>query len=96
MISSSVKENEEIAYHLHFIKPWESESDGYIRLADAAGNTEATWAFYGKNSFPWNIMSLFISMDKIVGKDFERGLHLLKIICDKEAAAMESEPVTEE
>jgi len=96
MITTGIKENEEVVYHLHFIKPWESESDGYVRLADVNGKTETTWAFYGKNSFPWNIMSLFMSMDKMVGKDFEQGLHLLKEICEKDAATMEAEPVTEE
>ena len=37
-----------------------------------------TWGFSGKNKFPMNIMMLFMSMDKMVGKDFEEGLATLK------------------
>ena len=33
--NTGVKENEEMTYHLHFIKPWESYSDGYTRVAEA-------------------------------------------------------------
>ena len=89
MTNTGIKDSEEITYHLHFIKPWESESDGYIRLADAEGGTKVSWGFYGKNPFPWNIMMLFMNMDKMIGKDFERGLEKLKELAEKEAAEVE-------
>lgn len=95
IINTGIKENEEIAYHLRFIKPWESESDGYVKLADADGNTQVTWGFYGKNPFPWNIMTLFVSMDKMMGKDFERGLSRIKDISEKEATAVAQYTVNE-
>ncbi len=84
MTATSLKANEEIAYHLHFIKPFDSHSDGYLRVADAEGGSKASWAMFGESPFPWNIMSLFMSMDKMVGKDFERGLALLKGVSEKE------------
>ncbi|HEX9972495.1 MAG TPA: SRPBCC family protein [bacterium] len=95
MTNTGIKEKEEIAYHLRFLKPWESESDGYVRLADVEGNTEASWGFYGKNPFPWNVMTLFMSMDKMMGKDFNRGLSLLKDISEKEYASIQSYSVKE-
>lgn len=95
MTNTGIKENEEMNFHLHFIKPWESESDGYVRVMDVDGNTQASWGFYGKNPFPWNIMTLFMSMDKMMGKDFERGLSLLKEISEKEYAAVKSYTVNE-
>ena len=85
MVTTGIKDLEEIAYHLRFIKPWESESDGYVRISEEAGKIKAAWGFQGKTPFPWNIMTLFMSMDKMVGKDFERGLDLLKGICEKQA-----------
>ncbi len=78
MTNTGIKPNEEIAYHLKFIKPWESESDGYVRLAPEGEGTKVTWGFSGKNKFPWRIVSLVMSMDKMVGRDFEKGLALLK------------------
>ncbi len=86
--NTGVKPNEEMTYHLHFILPFEDESDGYNRVADAEGGTKASWGMYGKNAFPMNIMFLFMSMDGMMGPDFERGLELLKGICEKEATAI--------
>lgn len=95
MTNTGVKSYEEIAFHLHFIKPWESESDGYVRLAEANGGTMVSWGIYGEVPIPWNIMLLFTSMEKMVGKDFEKGLAMLKNICEKEAKAVLSYEVKE-
>lgn len=88
MTNTGLKENEEINYHLHFLEPWESESEGYVRAADTKGGTQVTWAMYGESQIPWNILMLFSSMDKMVGKDFEKGLGKLKAISEKEARAV--------
>ena len=93
--NTGVKPNEEVTHHLHFILPWEDESDGYTRVADAEGGTKVSWGMFGKNAFPMNIMFLFMSMDKMMGPDFERGLELLKGICEKEAAAIASYEIKE-
>jgi effector-binding domain-containing protein len=86
MTATALKPNEEIGYHLKFITPYESQADGYVRIADAEGGTKVTWAMFGKDPFPWNIMMLFMNMDKMIGKDFERGLTMLKQISEKEDA----------
>jgi len=86
MKTTAVKVNEEIAYHTHLYHPWERESDGYLRLTDEAGAVNVVWAFYGETPFPWNVGMVFINLDDVVGKDFERGLVRLKQICETEAA----------
>ena len=64
---------------LRFIKPWRSASDCYMDLEETAtGKSKVTWGFSGKNKFPFSIMMLFMSMDKMVGKDFEEGLETLR------------------
>lgn len=64
---------------LRFLKPWKSTSDCYLQVDDGSkGNTKVTWGFSGRNKFPMSIMMLFMSMDKMVGKDFEEGLSTLK------------------
>ncbi len=91
MLNTGIKEYEEIAYHLHFIEPMESKADGYVRLSEEKGNaktTKVTWSMYGEDPFPWNIMMLFISMDKMIGKDFEKGLAILKDLSEKEYTAV--------
>ncbi len=79
-----IVENELIESQLRFLKPWKSESDAYIKVAEAgAGQTQVTWGFSGKNKFPMSIMMLFMSMDKMIGKDFDEGLASLKEIMEK-------------
>ncbi|MFA8342923.1 MAG: SRPBCC family protein [Rhodothermaceae bacterium] len=90
MINKGVKELEEISYRLRFILPWEGESDGYVRLSDKEGKVEAAWGFYGEYPYPANIMLLFISMEDMMKKDFDRGLELLKNISEKEAAELKN------
>ena len=85
MVNTSVKENQEITYRLHFIEPFESESNGYLRLLSDSKQVKALWGFSGINKFPMNIMMLFMDMDEMVGGDFDRGLELLKKISESEA-----------
>jgi effector-binding domain-containing protein len=90
MINTGVKPNEQIDYHLNFLEPWPIEADGDVEVADADGGTKVTWSFYGEMSFPWNVTMLFVSRDKMAGKDLERGLERLKNLCQQEAQAIKS------
>jgi hypothetical protein len=38
---------------------------------------------YGPHPFIMRLMSTFVSMDKMVGKDFEKGLAQLKAVSEK-------------
>ncbi len=79
-----ITENKEIKSQLRFFKPWKSQSDAYLRVAEEdGGSTKVTWGFTGENKFPISIMMLFMNMDKSVGKDFEEGLSSLKSILEK-------------
>lgn len=79
-----IVKGERIESELRFLKPWKSTSDCYTQVDDAgSGTTKVTWGFSGKNKFPMSIMMLFMSMDKMVGKDFEAGLKNLKTVLEK-------------
>ncbi|MFC4097061.1 SRPBCC family protein [Euzebyella saccharophila] len=70
---------ERIESELRFLKPFASTSDAYLQIDEVdVTNSKVTWGFSGKNKFPMSIMMLFMSMDKMVGKDFESGLSDLK------------------
>ena len=76
---TKIVDGERIEGHLRFLKPWKSESDCYfVTEVEDVESTKVTWGFSGKNKFPFSIMMLFMSMDKMVGKDFEEGLVNLK------------------
>ncbi len=90
MTNTGVTENQEMTFDLHFMEPWESHSQGFVRLSDANGGTQVTWGFYGDYPFPLNIMLLFANMDKMIGPDFEHGLELLKRNVEQEWQNMQN------
>ncbi|NND34621.1 MAG: SRPBCC family protein [Saprospiraceae bacterium] len=76
---TNLVDNKRIESELRFLKPFKSTSDAFIEVEPGDDDsTRVTWGFSGKNNFPMNIIMLFSSMDKMVGKDFEEGLNNLK------------------
>lgn len=63
---------------LEFIKPFPSVCDTEFTFKPDGQGTAVTWTMAGQNSFIGKAMCLFVSMDKMVGGDFERGLGNLK------------------
>ncbi len=67
-----------------FSRAFESSSDAYLTteaLNDA--QTKVRWGFSTQIPRPFNVMSLFVSMDDLIGKDFEEGLASLKEILER-------------
>ena len=56
---------------------------GSVQSGDEGDSTELTWAISGRSPFMAKVMGLFINMDKLVGKDFERGLENLRSVVEK-------------
>lgn len=67
---------------LEFEKPWKSENMTEFLFEPEDGGCEVTWAMYGENTIMSKLMSLFTSMDKMIGPDFETGLASLKRIAE--------------
>jgi hypothetical protein len=68
---------------LDFFKPFEAHNTAEFALAGQGGGTNVTWSMTGQQPFMFKVMSLFMSMDKMIGKDFEAGLANLKGISEK-------------
>ncbi len=81
----SFEEGKRMTVELRFMKPFEATNQAYY-TTDAVGDnqTKVTWAMEGKSPFPFNVMMLFMNMDKMVGKDFEDGLANLKVVLEKQ------------
>ena len=67
-----------IRIKLDFLKPFEAHNTAEFTLSPEGGATALNWAMYGSSPFMAKVMGLFMSMDKMVGKDFEAGLASLK------------------
>lgn len=68
---------------LNFLKPWKAECKVRLAFTPSATGTHVRWTMDGPNSFMGKLFSLFMNMDKLIGKDFETGLAGLKTIVEK-------------
>jgi uncharacterized protein YndB with AHSA1/START domain len=65
-----------LAIKLDFLKPFEAHNTAEFTLTPRENTTDVTWAMHGPNLFIGKVMSLFGSMDRMVGN--ETGLANLK------------------
>lgn len=76
--------NEYVKFKLDFYEPMVSEAEGEYILKSEAGQTTMTWTMFGKNTFIGRVMCMFMSMDKMVGGTFEKGLNNLKTLVESQ------------
>jgi hypothetical protein len=67
---------------LDFLKPFEGHNTAEFTLEADGPATNVTWAMYGPMPFMMKVMSIFFSMDKMLGKEFAAGLANLKVIAE--------------
>ena len=68
-----------ILIKLDFIKPFEGHNIAEFTLVPGAqGGTALTWAMYGPSPYISKLMGIFMSMDRMIGGQFEQGLAKLK------------------
>lgn len=69
-----------VAIDIEFLKPFEARNDIHFTLQPQGDSTHVTWSMHGPMPYISKVMCLFVSMDKMIGKDFEKGLANLKAI----------------
>ena len=74
--------SDKVNIDLEFIKPFESRSLTAFALRPEGSGTNVSWTMTGQNNFMSKAMTLFMSMDKMVGNDFEKGLAQLKAVAE--------------
>lgn len=67
-----------ITIKLDFEQPFEAHNMAEFTLQPVAGGTNVIWAMRGPSPFVTKLIGIFVSMDKMIGKDFETGLAKLK------------------
>ena len=68
---------------LDFIKPFEGHNIAEFTLTPKGQSTEVLWVMHGPAPFISKLMGVFVSMDSMIGKDFESGLANLKAAAEK-------------
>ena len=67
-----------VVMKLDFIKPFEGHNTAEYTLETEGASTRVTWVMHGPTPFVSKVMQVFVSMDTLIGKDFERGLSQMK------------------
>lgn len=70
---------------LEFVRPMQATNTTEFKLEPAGSQTVVTWSMAGRNGFMANAFGLLMNMDKLIGKDFEKGLAKLKSIAEAKA-----------
>ena len=68
---------------LDFVTPFEAHNKVDFTLAQQGDVTKVTQAMYGPSPYISKLMTIFFSMEKMVGKKYEEGLANLKAIAEK-------------
>jgi uncharacterized protein YndB with AHSA1/START domain len=69
---------ERVGVKLTFEKPFKASNDVAFELAPAGDGTEVTWRMTGEHKGLAGVFGRVMGMDRLVGKDFEKGLARLK------------------
>ncbi|OYU42691.1 MAG: polyketide cyclase [Burkholderiales bacterium PBB4] len=68
---------------MEVLEPFEGHNTTEYSLKTEGSTTTVTWAMFGPSPFVSKLMGVFVSMDSMIGKDFELGLANLKAVAEK-------------
>jgi hypothetical protein len=72
-----------VTIKLDFLKPFEGHNVAQFTMQPAGDATEVTWSLDGTSAYAAKVIGIFMSMDKMIGSDFETGLANLKSIAER-------------
>lgn len=75
--------NASVLIQLDFLEPMEAHNTAAFTLAPEGDGTRVSWAMFGPAPFLTKVITVFFSMDSMVGDQFSRGLANLKQLAEK-------------
>jgi carbon monoxide dehydrogenase subunit G len=72
-----------VSIKLEFVKPFEARNTVDFALQPKGEMTQVTWSIHGPSPYISKLIGIFLSMDSMIGKDFEAGLADLKAAAEK-------------
>ncbi|CAM3064880.1 SRPBCC family protein [Skermania piniformis] len=73
---------ERIDLDLEFLKPFKASNAVTFELVPHGAATRVTWRMTGKKNLFFRLFGFIINPDKLIGKDFEKGLTTLKAVAE--------------
>ena len=79
----------QVLIRIDFYKPFKASNTVAFTLEPQDGSTRLSWAMYGPSPFVSKLMGLVFNLDRMIGRDFEKGLANLQAVLqsDKPATA---------
>ncbi|HEV3244307.1 MAG TPA: SRPBCC family protein [Chthoniobacterales bacterium] len=72
-----------VTVRVDFVKPFEAHNINEFTLEPMDDMTRVTWAMHGTKPYIAKVMSIFLNMDRMLGKHFEAGLYSLKTLSEQ-------------
>jgi hypothetical protein len=82
MTITESRPGEIVRIKLEFFKPFAATNTTEFSFKPEGGGTAVTWSMTGRNNFMAKAVSMFMSMEKMVGGQFEKGLAQMKSIVE--------------
>lgn len=73
---------ERVRIKLEFFRPFKATNTAEFSIKTQFNETLVTWDMTGCNHFCAKLFSLVLNIDKLVGKDFEKGLNSMKSVVE--------------
>lgn len=73
---------EQVDVVLSFLKPFKATNDVTFRIVPADGGADVAWEMTGVQTGLMAVFGKLMPMDRLVGKDFEKGLAQLKTVAE--------------
>ena len=75
-----------VRIELAFVEPFASTAENTMSFRPEGAGTRVRWTMSGVNNFVGKAMCMLMDMDKMIGKDFEKGLAQLSAVAQAQAA----------
>lgn len=82
MLITESESLKKITIQVDWVKPFVTRNVNKFVLEAEGNSTKVTWNMNGPNLFVMRLMSVFVNMDRMMGKHFEAGLANLKEIAE--------------
>jgi uncharacterized protein YndB with AHSA1/START domain len=78
--------NAKVVMDLHFLRPMEGRNVATYVVTPKDGGSEVSWSIEGPMTLPSKVISVFVSLDAMIGPEFEKGLADLKALVEGKKA----------
>jgi hypothetical protein len=82
MTITESRPNELVRFRLDFVKPFAGTNTAEFSFKPQGDKTAVTWSMSGRQNFMAKAICMFMSMDKMVGGQFDQGLAQMKSVAE--------------